>query len=79
MTQRHNNHGGKGYWKCFGCQYMVPKGEFYCNGCGHQPPAKVSMLEEAKAKGNGKGKGSAQAKAQANGRGEPASGCKCTQ
>ena len=33
---------GKGYWKCYGCQYMVPYGDYYCNGCGHQPPASVS-------------------------------------
>ena len=48
---------GKGYWKCFGCQYMVPHGELYCNGCGHQPPPAVSCPAASKPKGGGKGNG----------------------
>ena len=57
--QRKSSTGsGKGYWKCFGCQYMVPCGEFFCNGCGHQPPLHVSCPGTATAgKGGGNNPG----------------------
>ena len=48
---------GKGYWKCFGCQYMVPCGETYCNGCGHQPPPSISCPSRVQPAGKGNGKG----------------------
>eukprot|EP00973_Karenia_brevis_P072845 10116013-Karenia_brevis.AAC.1 len=38
---------GKGYWKCHGCQYMVPIGETMCMGCGRIPPAAVSQPKQA--------------------------------
>ena len=73
-----STNSGKGYWKCYGCQYLVPKGESYCNGCGHQPPPHVSMVGEGnKARGSGQGKGggkgSPNAKAQTQRGGKPAS------
>ena len=48
------NSGNGSHWKCFGCQYWVPKGKYFCNGCGHQPPAHISQCSS---KGSGKGKG----------------------
>ena len=56
----------KGHWLCHGCQYYVPRGELYCNGCGHQPPAHVSQLIEGWSKGGGKG---ASAKGKGKGKG----------
>ena len=35
---------------------MVPCGEFYCNGCGHQPPLSVSCPTNERAKGGDKWK-----------------------
>ena len=45
---------GKGYWKFFGCQYMVPCGEAFCNGCGHQPPVSVSCPSRQQPQSKGK-------------------------
>ena len=70
--------GKDGYWKCFGCQYLVPKGEPYCNGCGHQPPAHISQKvdnkgqDKDKAKGKGKGKGKAESPTTSKGDSEAA-------
>lgn len=50
---------------------MVPHGELYCNGCGHQPPTSVSCPASKPAKGGGKGTpgtaSGAKAKAQGDG------------
>ena len=48
---------GKGYWKCFVCQYMVPLGDYDCNGYGNQPPLSVICPDSAQAKSKGRGKG----------------------
>lgn len=34
---------------------MVPDGELFCNGCGHQPPESASCPKNAPSKGAGKG------------------------
>ncbi len=50
-----NGKASTGSGKGHGCQYMVPRGEDQCMGCGHVPPAHVFMVKSGNTAANYKG------------------------
>ena len=46
------------FWSCNGCNgkkcgYLVPRGKYFCDACGNQPPAHVSAARGGRAAGDG--------------------------